>query len=160
MFDAVISSSIGHLGIRCHQDKLISIEFLGQDVVPLPSMRISLPLNAIIKQLRAYFSQAQPLHKVSHELHGTPFQRKVWQAMKKIPLGTTCTYGELAQKLNTSARAIGMACRKNPLPLIVPCHRVVASNHLGGFGGKTCGPMLDIKQWLLAHERQNMVAYR
>ncbi|MBT8127262.1 MAG: methylated-DNA--[protein]-cysteine S-methyltransferase, partial [Gammaproteobacteria bacterium] len=85
-------------------------------------------------------------------LQGTPFQQKVWNELKKIPCGTVITYGELANKLGTSARAIGNACRKNPIPLVIPCHRVVAANGIGGYSGDTNGAWLRIKSWLLRHE--------
>jgi methylated-DNA-[protein]-cysteine S-methyltransferase len=63
------------------------------------------------------------------------------------------TYQELADKLQTSPRAIGNACRANPTPIIVPCHRIVAKSHMGGFAGDTQGKLLDIKKWLLEHEK-------
>ena len=74
--------------------------------------------------------------------------------MQKIPYGKTKSYGELAQELKTSARAIGNACRHNPLPIIIPCHRIVAKNNLGGYNGATEGKMLNIKEWLLQHEKK------
>ena len=74
--------------------------------------------------------------------------------MRRIPAGKTLSYGVLAKKLDTSARAVGNACRANPVPIIVPCHRVVASNGMGGFMGKRSGSPLDLKHWLLAHERK------
>jgi methylated-DNA-[protein]-cysteine S-methyltransferase len=74
--------------------------------------------------------------------------------LQSIPLGTTQTYGDIAKALNSSARAIGNACRANPYLLLVPCHRVVKSNNIGGFGGKIDGEAIAIKQWLLAHEKQ------
>ena len=83
---------------------------------------------------------------------GTTFQKRVWQALQQIPAGQVVTYGELAQRLKTSARAIGNACRANPVPLIVPCHRVVAKSGLGGFSGAEDGPPLKIKSSLLEHE--------
>ena len=72
--------------------------------------------------------------------------------MQKIPSGETKTYGELALELKTSARAIGQACRKNPISIVIPCHRVTAKNNLGGFAGKKSGRLLDIKKYLLMHE--------
>ena len=69
-------------------------------------------------------------------------------------MGTTQTYGEVAKALNSSARAVGSACRANPYLLIVPCHRVVKSSDIGGFGGKIDGEAIAIKHWLLAHEKQ------
>lgn len=90
---------------------------------------------------------------------GTAFQQKVWKALRLIPSGQVKTYGTLAKELNSSARAVGNACRNNPCPLIIPCHRVVSASGIGGFGGDTMthqrGEMnfLQIKQWLLAHEK-------
>ncbi len=66
-------------------------------------------------------------------IEGTSFEKKVWKEVKKIPYGETITYGELAKKLGTSPRAVGKALKNNPLPLYIPCHRVVAKNSLGGF---------------------------
>ncbi len=83
---------------------------------------------------------------------GTPFQQRVWRALREIAPGQRLTYGELAARLGTSARAVGNACRANPLPLLVPCHRVVAANGLGGFAGEREGTRLEIKRWLLEHE--------
>ena len=87
------------------------------------------------------------------ELLGTPFQQAVWHALRDIPPGSPLTYGQLAKQLGTAARAVGGACGANPIPIIVPCHRVVSASGIGGFM-QTCylGP-LNIKSWLLAHER-------
>jgi len=78
----------------------------------------------------------------------------VWEAMQAIPAGETRTYGEIAAAIGSSARAVGGACGANPIPLVVPCHRVVASGgRLGGFmGAREEGFELAIKRWLLAHE--------
>ncbi|MGD8812578.1 MAG: methylated-DNA--[protein]-cysteine S-methyltransferase, partial [Thioalkalispiraceae bacterium] len=84
--------------------------------------------------------------------HGTSFQQKVWKTMLNIPPGKVMSYGEIAKKLNSSPRAVGNACRANPLPLLVPCHRVVSQAGLGGYGGETSGKRLAIKRWLLSHE--------
>ncbi len=81
---------------------------------------------------------------------GTAFQRRVWRELIAIPFGATMSYGALAEKLGTAARAVGGACGANPIPIIIPCHRVVASDgRLGGFSG---GDGLDSKLLLLAHE--------
>ncbi|WP_235602990.1 methylated-DNA--[protein]-cysteine S-methyltransferase [Piscirickettsia litoralis] len=72
--------------------------------------------------------------------------------MQEIPRGQTLTYGELAKKLQTGPRAIGAACRTNPIPVIIPCHRIVSKQGMGGFHGKTSGKFLTIKEWLLQHE--------
>ncbi len=86
------------------------------------------------------------------EPDGTVFQRRVWQVLLNIPPGQTRTYGELARELGSSPRAVGGACRRNPIPLLIPCHRVVAANGDGGFAGHTSGRWMDIKRWLLEHE--------
>jgi len=83
---------------------------------------------------------------------GTPFQQRVWSTLREIPPGERRTYGELARELGTSPRAVGGACRANPVPLLIPCHRVVAANGDGGFAGHTEGRWLEIKRWLLDHE--------
>lgn len=84
---------------------------------------------------------------------GTAFQQHVWQALRDIPLGERRNYGELARQLNSSARAVGQACGRNPFPLFTPCHRVVAaSGGLGGFAHAQSGYLLDIKRWLLDFE--------
>lgn len=83
---------------------------------------------------------------------GTPFQMKVWRALSQIPLGQVRTYGELARQLKTSARAVGNACRANPVPLVIPCHRVVSKSGMGGFAGKRKGEPMTVKAWLLKHE--------
>jgi methylated-DNA-[protein]-cysteine S-methyltransferase len=85
----------------------------------------------------------------------TDFQRKVWKGIAAIRPGKTRTYGELAERIKSSPRAVGNACGANPYPLVVPCHRVVATNHgLGGFARQRGGFLLDVKRWLLAHEAQ------
>lgn len=86
-------------------------------------------------------------------LNGTAFQKRVWAELLNIPPGKTITYSELAKKLHTHPRAIGQACRANPLPVTIPCHRVVGKNSLGGYFGKTHGKMLTRKQELLASEK-------
>lgn len=85
---------------------------------------------------------------------GTPFQLRVWHALMHIPSGRPVTYGVLAQRLGTAARAVGQACGANPLPIVIPCHRVVAAQGLGGFMHASAGMPLEVKTWLLAHERR------
>jgi methylated-DNA-[protein]-cysteine S-methyltransferase len=83
---------------------------------------------------------------------GTDFQRRVWRALQAIPAGQTRTYGELARQLGSGARAVGNACRNNPVSVVVPCHRVVAVSGPGGYSGHMTGAPLRRKRWLLAHE--------
>lgn len=83
---------------------------------------------------------------------GTPFQRRVWEAICAIPPGEARTYGELARTLQSSPRAVGQACGANPYPLVIPCHRVTAASGPGGFAHASEGYLVAIKRWLLAHE--------
>ncbi len=84
----------------------------------------------------------------------TPFQARLREALLAIPIGETRTYGALARQLGSSARAVGAACRANPLPLLVPCHRVVAADGPGGYAGQRTGLRARFKAWLLEQERR------
>lgn len=125
----------------------------GIDLEPDPAVDIAAHLPPLLAaQLAAYLSDGRVRFDLPVDLRGTPFQLRVWQALRAIPAGRTTTYGELAAALGTSARAVGGACRANPCPIVVPCHRVVAKHGLGGFAGDTSGRRLAIKRWLLHHE--------
>lgn len=103
-------------------------------------------------QLLAYLENGQSRFDIALQPEGTEFQQRVWQALLDIPAGETRTYADLAKLLDSSPRAVGGACRRNPIALIIPCHRVVARDGPGGYAGQTSGPQLAIKQWLLQHE--------
>ncbi|HQW37457.1 MAG TPA: methylated-DNA--[protein]-cysteine S-methyltransferase, partial [Usitatibacteraceae bacterium] len=105
-------------------------------------------------QLQSYLDNPAFAFDLPMKLTGTRHQLSVWEAMCAIPAGETRTYGELAKSIGSSARAVGGACGANPLPIVVPCHRVVGANgSLGGFmGARQEGFELSIKRWLLAHE--------
>jgi methylated-DNA-[protein]-cysteine S-methyltransferase len=108
---------------------------------------------ALKRALEAYFKgKLDALDELKTATGGTPFQREVWKALRTIPAGTTMSYGELARKVGRkgASRAIGAANGANPIPIVVPCHRVIgADGSLTGFGGG-----LAHKKWLLAHEAQ------
>jgi methylated-DNA-[protein]-cysteine S-methyltransferase len=115
------------------------------------------PRNALAeraaRQLERYREDADAPFDLPLAIEGTPLQKGVWQAMCAIPRGRTRTYGELARELGTEARAVGQACGDNRLPIVIPCHRVVAADGIGGFGHATSGYLLEAKRWLLMHER-------
>ncbi len=152
-----MSSPLGMLGLRCNLNGLCEIAVLPAgsparkptDPLLLETM---LRLGAYFAGITADFSDL-PLAP-----EGTPFQHRVWSALRAIPPGNTRRYGELAADLGTAARAIGGACRANPLLLLVPCHRVVASTGDGGFMGASGGEWPRRKQHLLAHERRSFGA--
>ncbi|PJB53694.1 MAG: cysteine methyltransferase [Bdellovibrio sp. CG_4_9_14_3_um_filter_39_7] len=100
-------------------------------------------------QLDQYFQGKRKHFDLQLKFEGTSFQKEVWQALLEIPYGTVITYGELAQKIGRprAQQAVGSAVGANPLPLLIPCHRVVAKSHLGGFSAP-----IEWKKWLLSHE--------
>ena len=109
----------------------------------------------VVAQLRAYFDGTLHTFSLPLAFTGTPFQREVWEALRQIPYGATCSYAQLAERIGRpdAVRAVGAANGQNPIPIIVPCHRVIGANGtLTGFGGG-----LPMKKWLLAHESQQPV---
>lgn len=147
-----IPSPIGFLTLQLSESKLSGIDYATTST-PSTSSQNKI-IQVICDELAAYFKNPSHSFTIPLHLHGTPFQQRVWEALRRIPSGTTLTYGDLAKQLHTSPRAIGNACRANPIPIIIPCHRILAKNHLGGYTGKTNGKMLAIKQWLLQHENR------
>jgi len=158
----VVASPLGDLRLHADDEGLVAVVFPSQMRLPawlggasaagLPSVARRTPvLSAAARELDAYF--AGKLRRFSMPLsvpRGTPFQREVWNALRKLPFGATTSYQRLAEKLGrpTSARAVGAAIGRNPLLLVVPCHRVIgAGGQLTGFAGG-----LPAKTWLLRHE--------
>ena len=153
-FDALIDSPVGILGIRITGNCLTGIEFLGQRATSSEKTdRRTESLRRVRSALREYFSAADTPINIKIDLQGTEFQKKVWAILKSIPAGQTRTYGDIARQLNSSPRAVGNACRRNPVPIFVPCHRVISAHGTGGFMGSTSGQPMVIKHWLLEHER-------
>jgi methylated-DNA-[protein]-cysteine S-methyltransferase len=109
-----------------------------------------------VRQLERYREDPDAKFDLPLLIEGTEFQRRVWDAMCAIPCGRTLTYGELARKIDGAGfdvpRAVGQACGDNRLPIVIPCHRVVAAGGIGGFGHSTGGYLLEAKRWLLMHE--------
>lgn len=101
-------------------------------------------------QLEEYFEGKRRDFHLPLKPHGTAFQQKVWAALAKIPFGQTRSYGELAKDLGTAARALGGACGRNPIPVIIPCHRVLGAG--GAMGGYSGIDGIETKQFLLRHE--------
>jgi len=106
-------------------------------------------VELLCRELDEYFSGARREFTLPVWPQGTPFQLAVWEALRAIPYGETCTYGEIAKAVGKpgAARAVGQACSKNPVLLLIPCHRVIAADGMGGFA---CGS--DVKSRLLALE--------
>ncbi len=149
-YQAKLKTPFGVLGIRCNERALTGIDFLPA------SEPVRAPANAlaaqVCEQLRRYLGDPRASFAVPLDLHGTPHQQKVWRAMLAIPSGETRSYGEIAAGIGSGAQAVGQACGANPIPIVVPCHRVVGKSGLGGFMQHGSGESLDIKRWLLVHE--------
>ena len=145
------------VGVLTRHERVVEIRYLPPTVQP------KAPANPLAgraaAQLERYRSDADARFDLPLLIEGTPFQRRLWEALCEIPRGRTLTYGELARRLGgaaadvTMSRAVGQACGDNRLPIVIPCHRVVAANGIGGFAHATKGYLVEAKRWLLAHER-------
>jgi len=148
-YDAIFTTDLATIGIQLEGSKLTKVDYLKRRKNKKP---ITKPAQDIQNKIEKYLGSKSKNLKVDLLLDVTPFQKKVLKQLMQIPYGETKTYGDIAKKLKTSPRAVGNACRNNPLPIIIPCHRVVAANGIGGYGGATQGATLDIKHQLLQLE--------
>jgi len=149
-----VPSPLGTLLIYSDGKGLIALDFPGTEAAEgsaVVAVKGRDALQAAATSLHGYFAKSKALPKTLRSaLDGTPFQKKVWAAIEKIPIGQTKSYGEIAAQIGHpgASRAVGAACGANPLPLFVPCHRVLAANgKIGGFSGG-----LAVKKLLLRHE--------
>jgi methylated-DNA-[protein]-cysteine S-methyltransferase len=149
-FQAKLRTPFALLGIRADDEQLAEIVFLSRDGEAL-SPRNRLAERACV-QIERYVGDPEFRFDLPLARRGTPFQRRVWGKISAIEAGRTRSYGELARELRSAARAVGQACGANPLPLVVPCHRVLAASGIGGFAHREGGFHLSVKRWLLAHE--------
>lgn len=150
MSTRTIETPVGALTLTASADAVTAVRFGAEgarDASPL--------LDAAEAQLREYFAGARRTFDLPLAPHGTAFQRRVWAALRTIPYGETRTYGELAAAIGSpnASRAVGMANHRNPIPIIIPCHRVIGANGtLTGYAGG-----LEIKRRLLALEGINIL---
>jgi methylated-DNA-[protein]-cysteine S-methyltransferase len=150
VFDVTVDFPRMKVAVKTGGAKVVEIRYL-----PLGSETIS-PRNPLAKeaarQLECYRDDPDTVFDLPLRIEGSPLQRGVWDAMCAIPRGRTRTYGELARELGADARAIGQCCGDNRLPIVIPCHRVVAADGIGGFSHTSEGYLIEVKRWLLAHE--------
>ncbi len=155
-----IESPIGPLTLAVNGARLCLLRFGSNDHAAAAVLRKWYPdaalvcgegSSAIAGRLGSYFAgDTSVLDGIAVEMNGTPFQRRVWEALRAVPAGTTASYGEIARRISAASavRAVGAANGANPVAIVVPCHRIVGgSGSLTGYGGG-----LDRKQWLLRHE--------
>ena len=150
MFDVTVDFPKMKVAVLTREDRVVEIRYL-----PLSSPGV-LPKNALAeetaRQLERYREDPDTVFDLPLAIEGSPFQKSVWRAMCAIPRGKTRTYGDIAKELGGEARVVGQACGDNRLPIVIPCHRVVAANGIGGFAHSTGGYLLEAKRWLLLHE--------
>jgi methylated-DNA-[protein]-cysteine S-methyltransferase len=149
-YTAIISAPFGSVGIQIEDDFLIGLHLLPEPVAEKhPKQAFA---QDVVNQIKQYLANPKAALNIHYAVRGTPYQRRVWKAIAAIPSGETLTYGELADKVGSGARAVANVCGANQVPLLIPCHRIVAKGGLGGFmQGKADG--LLVKQWLLDHEK-------
>jgi methylated-DNA-[protein]-cysteine S-methyltransferase len=160
-WDAVIAFPKMRVAVATREERVAGIRYLP------PDSACKDPQNALaeraVRQLERYRDDPDTKFDLPLLIEGTEFQRRLWQALCEIPRGRTLTYGEMARKLGATdfesarvphdgARAVGQACGDNRLPIVIPCHRVVAADGIGGFSHTTEGFLIEAKRWLLMHE--------
>lgn len=138
------------LAIRTQNGKLLELSFVSNNT-PLKSASDKYS-KQVVSQINSYFADPAFQFDLDLELVGTEYQKKVWKELQTCASGTVWSYGALAKRIKSAPRAVGGACRSNPVPIVVPCHRVVAAQGPGGYAGKTTGMYMTIKKWLLDHE--------
>lgn len=144
-----VASPVGRLAIEADRDAVTSLRWAGADE-PAHDQSSTALLQEAVRQLDRYFACKLRRFDLPLAARGTDFQKRVWKMMSEIPYGETMTYGGMAAALGSGPRAVGMACGRNPIPIIVPCHRVTGSGRSeGGFSG---GQGLPTKRRLLALE--------
>ena len=149
-FDAVARLPFGLVGVRARGTSVEEICFLTAQLQTRPALNAL--AQRVVDQLLGYCADSSMPIDLPLAIQGTGFQRRVWNEIARIPPGSTQTYGDLARRLNGTARAVGQACGDNRLPLAIPCHRVVAASGIGGFAHHRGGAYERIKRWLLLHE--------
>jgi len=147
--DVIINAPFGAVGIKIKNDCVTGVTLF-------PAKQTASDVDGscaqhVKQQIAQYFQNADAKISVPFKVAGTPFQQSVWKAISAIPVGQMLTYSQMAEKVGSGPRAVANACGANCLPLLIPCHRVVAKNGLGGFM-QSVPDGLKIKEWLLAHE--------
>ncbi|ARU30655.1 hypothetical protein CAP31_02490 [Sulfuriferula sp. AH1] len=149
-YDAVLAAPFAHLGVMADAQGVRRIDFLPAD---FPLQAGSTPhVQRLVQGLAHYWRDPVQTFDVPLSYQGSEHQLRVWQALLAIPVGQTRSYGDIAREIGSSPRAVGQACGANPLPILIPCHRVVARAGPGGFMHRRDDAALAYKDWLLRHE--------
>lgn len=147
----MIAAPFGAVGVRVENAGVTEIALIPNALLNTEVTQMSDLTATVAVQISTYLANPKTTFNFAHVVTGTPFQKRVWQAIAEIPLGETLTYTQLATKIGSGPRAVANACGANKLPLLIPCHRVVAKKGLGGFMQSAQGGLV-VKAWLLEHE--------
>ncbi len=142
-----IHTPIGVMNAKVCADILCGLTWSDKKQSHLPYQQ-----NMLQQQMDQYWQDAMQKIEIKLLKQGSAYRQKIWSELIKIPLGQTLNYKALAEKTGSASRPVAGACRDNPYPIIIPCHRVVSVSGLGGYAGQTTGYMMEIKQQLIAYE--------
>jgi len=153
-WEAVIEFPKMKVAVATREGRVAGLRYLPPST---PSMDPQNELaERVARQLERYRADPDTKFDLPLLIEGTEFQRRVWEIMCAIPRGRTLTYGEVARKMGAgasdAARLVGQACGDNKLPIVIPCHRIVGADGIGGFSHTTDGYLIEVKRWLLMHE--------
>jgi methylated-DNA-[protein]-cysteine S-methyltransferase len=149
-FDYILPSPIGQLGLNISTkgiQRLFYIQSKQDSCIPITGFGAT-----VHRQIMEYFELQRTEFDLPIDIQGSIYQHKVWREVAKISYGESQTYGDIAKAINSGPRAVGNACRHNPVPIIIPCHRVVKKGGIGGYCGSVGGKEIQQKDWLLRHE--------
>jgi len=149
-YQAKLAAPFAVLGIRAIGERVVGIEYLPRAVATLkPQTAFA---REVCRQLSAYLKMPLFEFDLPFDYDGTDFQKRVWKTVREIPSGAVLSYGEVATSIGSAPRPVGTACGANLIPILIPCHRVVASQCIGGFMNSRRGAPIEVKRWLLHHE--------
>src|SRR5271170_3828059 len=144
LYSLAFDSPVGRLTVSATADAIVAIAWTDDQQGEASGLLVEAR-----RQLEAYFARRLTGFDLPLAPAGSPFERRGWEAMRQIPHGQARSYGELAMEVGSAPRAVGRACGRNPIPIVIPCHRVLARTGLGGYSG---GAGLETKRTLLALE--------
>jgi methylated-DNA-[protein]-cysteine S-methyltransferase len=149
-WQARIEAPFAVIGVRTIGERLVRIEYLPRGAAPLkPQTPFS---REVCRQLKAYLKEPNFDFDLPFDYAGTDFQTRVWEAVRSIPVGAVLSYQQVGRRIGSAPRPVGTACGANKIPILIPCHRVVGSQGIGGFMNARRGAAIDVKRWLLHHE--------
>ena len=149
-WQAKIEAPFAVIGVRTIGERLVRIEYLPRGAAALsPQTPFA---REVCRQLTAYLREPNFDFDLPFDYDGTDFQTRVWKVVRSIPVGAVLSYLQVAERVGSAPRPVGTACGANHIPILVPCHRVVGSEGIGGFMNARRGAAIDVKRWLLHHE--------